>query len=522
MATTNGSIANDSVANGSTANGSTVNGSTANDTDYTVPLWINSAPHPSPSTTPISVTSSITGQTLHHAHATDVPTAQLACSAASTAFKTWKRSPISTRRNLLLRTASLYEARSSELLSLQMSETSCDEAWALNNVRTAVGYLREIAACISTALQGTIPSLEKPDTMGFVFREAVGVVLVIPPWNAALILATRAIASALGAGCTVVLKASELCPRTHHAIVRAFEDAAVGEGTGEAAEGEAGRLLPRGALNQLQAGREQAAEVTEALIAHPAVRKVDFIGSAAVGRVIGATAARYLKPVLMELGGKCPAIVLEDADLGKAATLCAKGATLHHGQICFSTERIIVLRKAAEEFQNLLVKAFEANPSAGAAVTEAGVKHAEDVLRDAQEKGEKFLLGGGIERGKTATLKPAIILEPKSSRIVDEETFGPSASLYVVESDEEAIELANMSAYGLNATIHTKDLARGIKMAHELEYGQVHINSISVFTASTGSQGGVKGSGWGRQNAGWGLHEFLIEKFVSYHGDVSG
>ncbi|KAL9062471.1 MAG: hypothetical protein Q9157_008894 [Trypethelium eluteriae] len=269
----------------------------------------------------------------------------------------------------------------------------------------------------------------------------------------------------------------------------------------------------------MPAGREQAAEVTEALIAHPAVRKVDFIGSAAVGRVIGATAARYLKPVLMELGGKCPAIVLEDADLGKAATLCAKGATLHHGQICFSTERIIVLRKAAEEFQNLLVKAFEANPSAGAAVTEAGVKHAEDVLRDAQEKGEKFLLGGGIERGKTATLKPAIILEPKSSRIVDEETFGPSASLYVVESDEEAIELANMSAYGLNATIHTKDLARGIKMAHELEYGQVHINSISVFTASTGSQGGVKGSGWGRQNAGWGLHEFLIEKFVSYHGD---
>ncbi|KAL9086705.1 MAG: hypothetical protein Q9165_007024 [Trypethelium subeluteriae] len=503
------------TTNGSAANGSAANDSTTNDPNYTVPLWINSAPHPSPSTTPIPITSSLTGETLHHAAATDISTANLACDAASHAFKTWKRAPISARRNLLLRTASLYEARTSSLLSLQTSETSCDAGWALNNVRTAVGYLREIAACISSAAQGTIPSLEKPDTMGFVFREPVGVVLVIPPWNAALILATRAIASALGAGCTVVVKASELCPRTHHAIVRAFEDAAE-------EEEEGGRFLPKGALNQIQAGREQAAEVTEALIKHPAVRKVDFIGSAAVGRMIGATAARYLKPVLMELGGKCPAIVLEDADLRKAATLCAKGATLHHGQICFSTERIIVLRKVAEEFKSLLVHAFEANPSAGAAVTEAGVKHAEDVLRDAREKGEKFLLGGEIERGKTATLKPAIILEPKTSRIVDEETFGPSASLYVVENDEEAIELANKSAYGLNATIHTKDLARGIKMAHELEYGQVHINSISVFTASTGSQGGVKGSGWGRQNAGWGLHEFLIEKFVSYHGDASG
>ncbi|KAI9694476.1 MAG: hypothetical protein M1822_000092 [Bathelium mastoideum] len=481
---------------------SLINGATSNG-DHVVPIWINSTAIPPPTSKTIPVVSSVSGKTLHHAHSVDVPTAQHACDAALTAFHSWKHTPITTRRNLLLKVADLFEARAPELVQSQMTETSCEEAWARNNVATAVGYLREIGACISTSLQGTIPALEKPDTMGFIFREAVGPVLVIPPWNAALILSTRAIASALGAGCTVVLKASELCPATHHAIVRAFEDAGA----------------PKGVLNQVQAGREDAAAVTEALIAHRAIRKVDFIGSAAVGRIIGATAAKHLKPILLELGGKCPAIVREDADLGKAAMLCAKGATLHHGQICFSTERIIVLRKVADQFQDLLVKAFEANPSAAAAVTESGAKHAEDVLKDAQEKGETFLLGGGIERSKTATLKPAIVLEPKSSRIVDEETFGPSASLYVVDSDDEAIALANRSSYGLNATIHTKDLAKGLKIARELEYGQVHINSMTVFTASTGSQGGVKGSGWGRQNAGWGLHEFLVEKFVSYHGD---
>ena len=483
---------------------SATNGTVANG-EHVVPLWINGAAVPSPSSKTIPVISSVSGKTIHHAQSVDIKTAQQACDAAFTAFKSWKRSSITTRRNVLLKVADTFASRASELIQTQIDETSCDALWARNNVDTSVGYLREIASCISTSLQGTIPSLEKRDTMGFIFKEAVGPILVIPPWNASVILATRAMASALGAGCTVVLKASELCPATHHAIVRAFDDAG----------------LPQGALNQVQAVREDAAEVTEALIAHPAIRKVDFIGSAAVGRMIGATAARYLKPVLMELGGKCPALVREDADLAKAAALCAKGATMHHGQICFSTERIIVLRKVADQFQDLLVKAFESNPSAGAAVNEAGAKHAEEVLRDAQEKGEKFLLGG-IERSKAATLKPVIVMEPKSSRIVDEETFGPSASLYVVEGDDEAIELANRSAYGLNATIHTKDLARGIKMARELEYGQVHINSMSVFTASTGSQGGVKGSGWGRQNAEWGLHEFLVDKFVSYHGDESG
>lgn len=247
---------------------------------------------------------------------------------------------------------------------------------------------------------------------------------------------------------------------------------------------------PPGVFNSLHAAREDAAAVTESLIANEHIRKVEFIGSAAVGRIIGATAAKHLKPVLMELGGKCPSIVLDDADLQKAAVLSAKGALMHHGQICFGTERVIVHRSVADKFIELLVKVVESTPG-GTAVSEGIAQHALDVLQDAKDKGAKFLYGGPEYASKNA-VKPALVqIDPSASkdhlRIVDEETFGPSASVYIVDSDEEAIALANRSAYGLNATIHTKNLERAIKMGRELEYGQVHANSISVYTSRKSS-----------------------------------
>jgi len=479
-----------------------------------VPIVIDDEPIPVDSTSNVHpVTNSKTGETVHYYASTDIATCDRACEAAWTAFQRpdggWKRSTHSRRRELLLRVADLFEKRRDELVECQMKETSCEESWAINNVMLTVNYIREIAACISSACRGVIPPMDKPDTMAFVYKEAVGPVLVIPPWNAALILATRAITCAIGAGCTVVVKASELSPLTHTMIVDIYKEAG----------------CPPGVLNLLSAERKDAAEITESLIANERIRKVEFIGSAAVGRIIGATAAKYLKPILMELGGKCPAIVLDDADLQRAARLCAMGALVHHGQVCFSTERIIVLRSVADEFLRLLVNVVE-NASGGTAVHAGIAEHALEVLQDAKDKGAKFLTGGPEYASKNA-VKPALILiDPKTSkhdlRIVDEETFGPSASVYVVDTDEEAIAIANNSAYGLNATIHSTNLERAIKMGKELEYGQVHVNSISIFTSPTGPQGGRKGSGWGRQNASWGLSEFLEEKHITYHGKDSG
>ncbi|TKX23506.1 aldehyde dehydrogenase-like protein 6 [Elsinoe australis] len=484
-----------------------------------LPIIINNTAQPiTPTTNLTPVHNSLTPSPVHHFASATPADCTSAISAAWHAFQVsagpantpWKRATVTTRRTILLKAADLFEARRSTLVSLQKLETSCDDAWAGMNVTLAVNYIREIAACISQ-IQGTIPPIDKPDTMAFVYKDPVGPVLVIPPWNGALVLAGRAVTTAIAAGCTVVMKASELSPACHHAIWKIYEEAG----------------LPAGVLNVVCSRRETAGEVTEGIIKDDRIRKIEFIGSAAVGRVIGATAAKYLKPCLMELGGKCPAIVLDDADVGRAAVLCAKGAVMNHGQICFSTERIIVMRGVKDEFL-AKVKGVVEGTEAGSAVSEGIAKHAVDVLQDAKEKGCEFLTGAP-EMQEGNKVKPSlVVVDAKATkdevRIVDEETFGPSASIYIVDSEEEAVELANRSAYGLNATVHTTNLERGIKVGRELEYGQVHINSITVFTSATGPQGGRTGksSGWGRQNAMYGLNEYLDDKFITYHGKNSG
>ena len=279
-----------------------------------VPVVINDKALPVDSSHLLPVKNPASGDTVHYSQGADVATCTQAVDAAWTAFQSWKRSSVNTRRDLLFKMADLMEQRKDQLIDVQMQETQCPKSWALNNVNTTAAYAREIAACISQACKGEIPPIDKPDTLAFVYKEAVGPVLIIPPWNAALVLAGRALCTAIGAGCTVVLKSSELSPLTHTLLADCFRDAG----------------MPSGVLNSLSCARQDAAEATEAMIAHPAVRKIEFIGSAVVGRIIGSVAAKHLKPVLMELGGKCPAIVLDDADLQKAARLCIMGVSAYH------------------------------------------------------------------------------------------------------------------------------------------------------------------------------------------------
>lgn len=263
----------------------------------------------------------------------------------------------------------------------------------------------------------------------------------------------------------------------------------------------------------IQTRREDAAAVTEALISHKAIQKIDFIGSQAVGRVIGSLCGKYLKPVLMELGGKGPAIVLDDTNLEQAARCCAIGATLHHGQICFSTERTIVQRSIAEQFLPILK--METIPVAGTAVDDASAEHAYDILVDAQAGGATFLVGEP-KYLNTNSLRPALVINVTSkSRIWDEETFGPSATVYIVDTDEDAIEMANDSAYGLSAAVHSRSWERAYKMSTRLEFGQVSVNNMTIADAPTQPIRGVKGSGWGQSNAVWGIKEFTVEKCIS-------
>ncbi|KAF2194261.1 ALDH-like protein [Zopfia rhizophila CBS 207.26] len=471
-----------------------------------VPLWINGSSQPLKNDTFFPITSSLQSKTLHHAVSASPTSSIAACDAASTAFTTWRETSPAYRRNLLLKAADILDMRAEEIAGSQVSETSCPPPFAGFNIKMGTVYVRGIAAATSE-IRGTVPQRttsgngEEVGGLTVMVREPVGVVLVIPPWNGAVILPLRAISMALAAGCTLVVKASELCPRTHHHLVECFEEAGI----------------PAGVINIIQARREDAAPVVEAIVSHKAVRKVDFIGSAAVGSKIGQVCAKYLKPILMELGGKGPAVVLEDADLRKAAGLCAMGAVLHHGQLCFSTERIIVHKSVYETFTELLVAAMQKIPEAGNAVTEQSAIHAYDVLVDAQEKGARFLLGGPEYVSKTS-LKPTIVTDVKrNARIWDEETFGPSVTVYVAENDNDAIEKANDSAYGLSAAVHSTNWEHAYNVAKYLEYGQVQINNMTCIDSAGSPVRGLKGSGWGQSNSIWGINEFSIEKTIAFH-----
>jgi acyl-CoA reductase-like NAD-dependent aldehyde dehydrogenase len=287
----------------------------------------------------------------------------------------------------------------------------------------------------------------------------------------------------LAAGCTVVFKASEHSPRTHHFIAEVFSEAG----------------LPKGALNVIQCKREDAPGVTECLVAHSAIRKVEFIGSPAVGRIIGQLGGKYLKPVLMELGGKCAAIVLDDARLEDAAEKCIRGgkltfthpdaliselilalAFMHHGQICFSTERIIVLESIADKFIELLKEKAQGF-APGSGVSAEVVRKAHDRLVEAEQKGATFILGGPKYTGPAQLLPTIVTGVTRDMSIFDIESFGPSVSVYIVKDEEEAIHVANDSVYGLNASVHSSDMYRAVKVARQLEFGQVHVNSLTAY-----------------------------------------
>lgn len=475
-----------------------------------VPIRISGDVLKTDTTKLISVVSSSKGCEVHLAQGATPEVAREAASSSWKAFEKWKHVPYPERRDLLLKAADNIQKWEAAFVAMQMRETSCSEEWAHFNVGLAAEIVREIASNISTECTGELPALRNPGAFCMVFRDPVGPVLAIEPWNASMILSSRALAAPLGAGCTVVFKASELCPGVHHLISMAFIEAG----------------FPRGCINVLQAARQDSIEVTEALISHPAIRKIAFTGSARVGAAVGQMASKYLKPVLMELGGKAPAVVLKDADLEQAAALCAKGAFIHHGQICMSTERIIAVRDIADQFAEILTRQIRQDYTKGAgfAVSAGVAQRAHELVADAVNQGAGLLVGDNkFTDQHKAALTPTVItnLRPEH-KIYTEETFGPSVSFFVVENEDEAVKLANQSRYGLNAAVHSRDVLAALRVARQIECGQVHIGSITEYDEANAPIGGTKQSGWGRNNGKYALREFLVEKTISIHDPCTG
>ncbi|CAN9304979.1 unnamed protein product [Alternaria alternata] len=422
-----------------------------------------------------------------------------AVESCAVAFTTWSNSKPFERRRLFNRLAQLMRDESEHIQTLIQQEISCSALWAEINVLDSIAIAEDIAATVTSGvLAGIAPIVRAPDAQAIVFKEPYGVILAIAPWNAPLILGLRVVAAAVATGNTAVLKGSEMCPQTHHLIAKLFQQAG----------------FPPGVLNFIQHSPENASTCFEAMISHKAVRKCNFTGSTVVGRHVAQRATFYLKPVTMELGGKNLAIVLEDADLTNAAHQVLAGALLNSGQICMSTDIVLVARSVEERFRELLHQKL---PNGAQQVT--------TLINDKSASKIDTLVANAKDGGAaTRTVESASDASPT---IIDgiistmdfwsQESFGPLLGLRAFDDEKEAVSLANESPYGLSGAIFSRNHMRALKLAKTLHTGAVHVNSSTVHDEVSLPHGGRKDSGWGRFGSTFGFDEFLQTKTVILH-----
>lgn len=447
----------------------------------------------------------LTNEVATRAAAASVADAVAAVEAAAAAFPAWAATGPNERRRLLLKAADLLQGRVEDFLPVMAAEIGATAGWVHFNIGLAAGILRE-AASLTTQITGeTIPT-DRPGVLSMTVRQPAGVVFSIAPWNGPVILATRAMAYPLACGNTVVLKTSELSPGTHHLLGQILVSAG----------------LPKGVLNVISNAPADAAEIVERVIAHPAVRRVNFTGSTRVGRIIAELSGRYLKPALLELGGKAPLVVLDDADLDEAVNAAAFGAFVYQGQVCMSTERIVVDEAVGDQF----VAKFGAkaaslpsgNPRNGNVVlgTMIGSDAADRIqvmVKEAVGAGATLVTGGQVD----GSIMSATVLDrvTPAMRIYHEETFGPITCVVRARGVEEAIRIANDTEYGLSSAVFGRDVNRALAVAMRIDAGMCHINGATVQDEAQIPFGGTKASGYGRFGGKAVINEFTELRWIT-------
>lgn len=447
----------------------------------------------------------LTGQVASTAAAMKAADIPAITKLAADAFPVWAAMGPNARRAILMKAADALTARADAFVEAMMAEIGATKGWALFNLMLAASMVRE-AAALTTQIGGEVIPSDKPGCLAMALREPVGVILGIAPWNAPIILGVRAIAVPLACGNSVILKASETCPRTHALIVEAFGDAG----------------FPPGTVNLVTNAPADASEVVGALIDAPAVKRINFTGSTAVGRIIAKRAAEHLKPCLLELGGKAPLLVLEDADLDEAVKAAAFGAFMNQGQICMSTERIIVVEQIADAFAtkfaakaNSLVTGDPRDGATplGAVVDRKTVVHVSSLIDDALTKGARLLAGGKAD----SVLMPATVIDAVTDAmsIYRDESFGPIVAIIRARDEADAIRLANDSEYGLSAAVFTRDTARGLRVARQIRSGICHVNGPTVHDEAQMPFGGLGASGYGRFGGKAGIDSFTELRWIT-------
>jgi len=427
-----------------------------------------------------------------------------ALDAAVDAGDAWANTPSRTRGEILRRAFDLLQERKEEFALLMTIEMGKPIAEARGEVVYGGEFLRWFSE-EAPRIAGRYG--ENPEGTGHIVvsQRPVGPCYLITPWNFPLAMATRKIAPALAAGCTVVIKPATLTPLTTLYFAQLLADAGV----------------PGGVVNVITSSR--SGQISEPILSDPRLRKLSFTGSTEVGRALLKQAADGVLRTSMELGGNAPFLVFEDADLDKAVEGALQAKFRNIGQACTAANRFIVHESVAEEFANRLtdrVKAMkigrgtEEGVTIGPLVDDRAVENSVALVADARERGATVLTGGDAVDGPGSFFEPTVVTGlTLDARMVQEEIFGPILGIVTFSTEDEAVRIANSSEYGLVSYAYTQDLARAHRLIDSLVTGMMGINTGLVSNAAA-PFGGLKQSGLGREGGHEGIHEYLDTKYT--------
>ncbi|TMN23263.1 NAD-dependent succinate-semialdehyde dehydrogenase [Lentibacillus cibarius] len=431
--------------------------------------------------------------------------AEEAIQAAQHAFKSWSALSGNERGKILINVAKELVNKQNEIAETITKEMGKPITDARREVTSAAAYLEWYGEEAKRVYGEVLPALDTKKQL-MVLRQPIGVVGAITPWNFPVSMITRKLGPALAAGCTGVLKPAPSTPMCAMEVFKCFESGG----------------LPAGVAN-LVVGEAEA--IGKEMTSNPIVKKITFTGSTNVGKLLMRNAAEHVQKVSMELGGHAPFIVFEDADLDDAASSVIGTKFRNSGQTCISTNRIYVHASIKNEFSERLAKkvrelkvgnGMEKDTDMGPLVNLSALEKVEDQVKKATEAGATVVTGGTrLDNEEGYFYAPTVLVDTTDAMsIAKEETFGPVAPIFTFNTEEEVVERANDTQYGLMGYCFTNDLSRGMRMMHQLDYGMVGINDPAP-VAPHAPFGGVKESGIGREGGTIGLHEFMEEKFVS-------
>lgn len=455
-----------------------------------------------------AITNPANGETLAEVPDLGPADAREAIAAAEAAWPAWRKRPAKERAALLRAWFEAIVAHRDELARLMTLEQGKPLAESLGEVTYGASFVEYYAEEAKRVAGETLPS-HGTDKRILVFREPIGVVAAITPWNFPLAMITRKCAPALAAGCPVVIKPAEATPLTALALARLAHDAG----------------LPAGVLNVVTAA--QPAAIGEVLTTDPRVRKVSFTGSTPVGKKLLAQCAGTVKKAAMELGGNAPFIVFDDADLDAAVEGAVASKFRNSGQTCVCTNRLLVQAGVYDAFLEKLAKrvgelqvgdGLEDGVVQGPLINAAAVDKVQSHIRDALDKGGRLVCGGEAHALGGTFFQPTVIADVTDAmRVAREETFGPLAPVFRFEHDEDAIAMANATEFGLAAYFYARDYQRIWHVMEGLEYGMVAVNE-GILSTELAPFGGVKESGLGREGSRHGLEDFTELKYVCVGG----